>query len=109
MEKPAVKTTERNLDARTLQKIADLLKVISHPVRLQIIELLEERGPICVGDIKSHLNIEQSLLSHHINKMKDKGILKSYRDGRNIYYSLSLWQITKIFDCMENCDLDSIF
>lgn len=36
--------------------------------------------------------------------MKDKGILDSYRDGRNIYYGLAITQITGIFDCMEHCD-----
>lgn len=98
----------RDLDAAKMARLADILKVISHPVRLRIIEFLEGREPICVGDLRDHLNIEQTLLSHHIIKMKDKGILKSYRDGRNIYYSLSFTQITKIFDCMEQCHLDGI-
>ncbi len=91
-----------------MARLADILKVISHPVRLRIIEFLEEREPVSVGRLREYLDIELSLLSHHINKMKDKGILQSYREGRKIYYSLSFTQITKIFDCMEQCDLDDI-
>ena len=98
----------QGLNAVKMARLADILKVISHPVRLRIIEFLEEREPVSVGGLREYLDIELSLLSHHINKMKDKGILQSYREGRKIYYSLSFTQITKIFDCMEQCDLDDI-
>lgn len=83
--------------------MADLLKTIAHPVKLEIIELLEEAGALKVSEIKEKLNIEQSLLSHHLSKMKDKGILNSKRDGKNLYYSISLKNIKAIFDCLGNC------
>lgn len=93
----------RNIDVQELSAIADVLKVIAHPVRLEIIELLEVHISMCVSDIQEKLNIEQSQLSHHLGKMKDRGVLKSERDGKNIFYSLSYPQITRIFDCMQNC------
>ena len=85
--------------------MAEVLKVISHPLRLRIIELLESEKPLCVGDILSQLDVEKSLLSHHLNKMKDKGILEAHRQGRKKYFRLAFKEITKIFDCLEQCDL----
>ncbi|MCB0587699.1 MAG: helix-turn-helix transcriptional regulator [Phaeodactylibacter sp.] len=84
--------------------MAEILKAISHPVRLEVLELLEEKQPQSVGEILEQIDVEPSLLSHHLTKMKDKGVLDSFRDGRNIYYQLAFEEVTKIFDCMENCD-----
>ena len=93
----------KRYSAQKLEAVAAVLRAISHPVRLEIIEYLEQSEPATVTDILSHVQVEQSVLSHHLTKLKDKGILASYRRGRNIMYSLELKQITKIFDCMESC------
>jgi DNA-binding transcriptional ArsR family regulator len=99
-----IKRSTRNIEAAKLEKIARILKAISHPLRLEIVELLEEKEPQSVAEILEQIDVEQSLLSHHLNKMKDKGVLESHRKGRNIYYRLAFKEITKIFDCMEQCD-----
>ena len=99
-----VKRSRRNIEPLKLQKMAELMKAISHPARLEIIELLEEKDPQSVAEILQQIEIEQSLLSHHLTKMKDKGVLNSYRKGKNVYYSLAIKEITKIFDCMDQCD-----
>lgn len=95
----------KNIDAHKLEKVANVLKVIGHPVRLSILELLEEKEPLSVTEIMDKIAVEQSLLSHHLTKMKDKGILESYREHKNIFYQLKDRQLLKIFDCMEDCDL----
>jgi DNA-binding transcriptional ArsR family regulator len=97
----------RNLDAKIISRVADILKTIGHPVRLEILEALESAEPLTVSQIQDKINIstEQSLLSHHLIKMKDRGLLKSEKKGMNVYYSLTDRNILKIFDCMEKCDL----
>ena len=99
-----IKRSKRNIEPAKLEKMADLMKAISHPVRLEVLELLEEKEPQSVAEILNQIEVEQSLLSHHLTKMKDKGVLISYRKGKNIYYQLAIKGITKIFDCMEKCD-----
>lgn len=94
---------KRNISAESLEKIAEVLKTIAHPIRLEVIELLDESGTLGVTELQQKLNVEQSLLSHHLTKMKDKGILSSKREGKNLYYSISLKNIESIFDCMGNC------
>ena len=94
---------QRNINPEKLERVAEVLKTIAHPVRLSILEVLESYGRLTVSDLKEKTKTEQSLLSHHLIKMKDKGVLKANRQGKNIYYQLADTQITKIFDCMENC------
>ena len=99
------KKSKRNIEFEKLERMAHVLKAISHPVRLKIVELLESNTQLSVAEILRQTGIEQSLLSHHLTKMKDKGVLISFREGRNIYYTLAVEEIAKIFDCMETCDL----
>jgi DNA-binding transcriptional ArsR family regulator len=72
---------------------------------LRILELLEDGKDYAVYEILENIEIEPSLLSHHLSKMKNIGILESYRKGRNIYYRLAIMEITKVFECIHECEL----
>lgn len=93
------------IDAEKLARVAEVLKTIAHPVRLVIIENLQNGKELSVTELMEITGVEQSSLSHHLIKMKDKGILSSRRDGKNIYYLLRDEHITQIFGCMEGCKL----
>ena len=86
-------------------KASELLKAISNPYRLEILKLLEDEEFHPVSEIQNSLGIEPSLLSHHLNKMKDKGIISSYREGRFIHYKLALKEIMKVLDCIDDCEI----
>lgn len=98
---------KRKIDIEKIGLIANLLKTIAHPIRLEVLMALEKEESLTVGDIKSSIDIEveQSLLSHHLVKMKDRGILQSKKEGKYIRYQICNREILHIFDCMENCDL----
>ncbi|MCK5368664.1 MAG: helix-turn-helix transcriptional regulator [Cyclobacteriaceae bacterium] len=88
-----------------LVKISEIFQGLAFPVRLRILEILEDGGDFAVYEILDKIDIEASLLSHHLIKMKNIGILESYRKGRNIFYSLAIKEITKVFDCINDCEL----
>lgn len=96
-----------SLDAAKLQKVATVLKTIAHPIRLEILTVLGSTEAMSVKDISSaiKLEVEQSLLSHHLVKLKDRGILISQKEGKYIKYSIKDKAVLSIFDCMEKCDL----
>ncbi|RYF49075.1 MAG: transcriptional regulator, partial [Cytophagaceae bacterium] len=50
--------------------------------------------------IYKNLNAEQSLISHHLINMRDKGILEIRRSGKNIYYFLVDNAVATIIDCI---------
>ncbi len=66
---------------------ADLLKALSHPVRLCIVRnLLEQRCN--VGHMQECLGIPQSTLSQHLAILRSKGILAAERAGAETYYKV---------------------
>ena len=97
----------RNISVDTIKQMAQVLKTIGHPLRLKVLEALELEEPLSVSEILERLPMEaeQSLLSHHLIKMKDKGILRSEKRGMHVFYRLSDRNLLRIFDCMEKCDL----
>lgn len=94
-----------NADPEKLEKVAFILKTISHPLRISIISLLVENEKVCVNDICQALDSEQSLTSHHLTQMKLSGILGSERQGKNMYYFLKLKEVVTVINCMNKCDL----
>lgn len=69
----------------TLERAAAALKVLAHPHRLRICELLlNERVPVKV--IAEHLGIPQNATSQHLNMMKAHGILGCEREGKEVFY-----------------------
>ncbi len=99
--------TKNNLTSDQIIRVAEILKTIGHTVRLQILEALEEKEPLSVSEIQERIDsdTEQSLLSHHLIKLKDRGILRCEKQGMNVLYRLEDRNILKIFKCMESCSL----
>ncbi len=91
------------VDKEKFEKAAFILKAIAHPTRLAIIQLLDGRDKMSVNEICETLDCEQSLISHHLINMKLRGILKSSKDGLNVFYELKETEVTKILVCIENC------
>jgi ArsR family transcriptional regulator, zinc-responsive transcriptional repressor len=97
--------TREQISSEKLEKISEIFQGLAFPVRLRVLELLEGGEDFAVYEILEEIKIEASLLSHHLTKMKNIGILESYRNGRNIYYRLAIKEITKVFDCINDCEL----
>ncbi len=81
----------------------NMLKVIAHPVRLAIVDLLTESKRLTVLEIQDKLNLEQAIASQHLSLMEDKGVLLSEKAGRNKYVSLRFPKMKNIISCLENC------
>ncbi|RZK68985.1 MAG: transcriptional regulator [Pedobacter sp.] len=72
-----------------IERVAELLKTLAHPVRLKIIDSLSQHRELNVGTIEKQTAVSQSQVSHHLIKMNDRGILTSVRRSTEIYYSLA--------------------
>ncbi|TAE15882.1 MAG: ArsR family transcriptional regulator [Bacteroidetes bacterium] len=94
--------TER-VDSAKLTSALQMLKVIAHPVRLAVVDLLTEHKKLTVLQIQEALSLEQAIASQHITLMEDKGVLLSEKVGRNKYISLRFPKMKNIVICLENC------
>ncbi len=94
--------TER-IDSQKLQSAINMLKIIAHPVRLAIVDLLTQNERMTVSEIQNALGIEQAIASQHLTVMIDKGVLLSEKVSRNKYVYLRFPKMQNIISCMENC------
>lgn len=81
-----------------LEREARGLKVLAHPTRLLIIQLLGE-GERSVQELEKALGLSQSSVSQHLGQLKDKEILESRRVAQQVFYRLRdarLLQLTAI-------------
>lgn len=76
------------------------LKAIAHPTRLAIIDMLEGGRKLTVTEIYTTLDADQSSISHHLSIMRDRGVLRSERRGKHIYYSLGHTAYLTLLDCL---------
>ena len=79
--------TSELIQEDTLEKMAETLKAVAHPVRLQIVNILLN-GERSVGDLVKALGTKQSLTSQQLSILKSRGIVKNRRNGNVVYYSL---------------------
>lgn len=84
------------------EKIAAMLKIIAHPCRLRIIEILKD-GEMGVSKIQAQVKCKQSVTSQHLNKMKNRGVLKARRSGNEVFYSVCSLEVLRIIKCLKNC------
>ena len=91
------------LDLQKLETAASKLRAMAHPMRIAIIDLLTDNKKLTVTEIYENLNIEQASASHHLNILKNKGLLESKRDGKMILYSLKTNVLANVIDCINQC------
>ena len=89
------------MDKDLANHAAEVLKAVAHPLRLQIVELLEKRE-LCVGEIVEALGEKQAITSQQLTIMKDRGILASRREGARVFYRLQNENVSRVLDCVYN-------
>jgi DNA-binding transcriptional ArsR family regulator len=92
-----------DLKAEQIEKAANMMKAIAHPMRLAILGHLSEDKELTVTEIHELINIEQSTASHHLGILKDKGVLISRREGKNTIYSIKNINLNKLVECISDC------
>jgi DNA-binding transcriptional ArsR family regulator len=76
-------------DNKLLDRYANVLKALAHPIRMAIVDLLHtEKEGMTVTQIYEKLRLEQAVASHHLGILRDKGVLEHYRTGKHTYYFL---------------------
>ncbi|MBQ20238.1 MAG: transcriptional regulator [Flavobacteriales bacterium] len=86
-----------------LTQASEMLKAIAHPIRLAIVQLLENDKRMSVTAIHEALNIEQAVASHHLSILKSKGVLSVDREGKQCFYFLKHQRLAEIVVCVNKC------
>ncbi|HEX4609203.1 MAG TPA: metalloregulator ArsR/SmtB family transcription factor [Urbifossiella sp.] len=70
------------------QRCAQLLSALAAPERLKIVRFLSD-GPRCVSDIADMLKVPAVNVSHHLNVLKQSGLIRGKKTGRFVHYGLA--------------------
>ena len=93
----------QSTDILKLEKAAEMLKAIAHPIRISMVSLLMEESPLSVATIHERLGIAQSVASHHLAIMKAKSVVAAERDGKNCFYRVANPGLKQLLGCIERC------
>ena len=88
--------------AETLAELSDLFQLLSDSNRIKTLYALS-REEVCVCDLSALLGMTESAVSHQLRLLRALRLVKSRRDGRVIYYSLSDDHVTRLLEmCLEH-------
>jgi ArsR family transcriptional regulator len=77
------------LAATEAEQQAALFRALADPTRVQMLHLLKAaREPICVCDFTAAFDIGQPTVSHHLAKLKEAGLVASFKRGVWSFYEL---------------------
>lgn len=84
-------------DDELIADMSDMFKIFGDQTRVKILMALES-GELCVCDIAAVMNMSQSAISHQLRVLKQSNIVKTRREGKVVYYSISDDHVKEIFD-----------
>jgi len=92
---------EKKLPIEFLVRTADVIKIIGHPQRLQILEHLDLHDECMVSEIVSAVGGQQGAISQHLNKMRRAEIISCRRHGKKVYYRIAAVNAVTILNCLR--------
>ena len=84
-----------------LERMAITRRVLAHPHRLKIVELLERESEAPVAVIQNAIGLHQAATSQHLNHMKRVGLLASERRGKEVWYTIADRRALTILGCIR--------
>ena len=83
------------------QAKADFFRTIGHPVRIRVLELLQD-GPRPVHELLADIPVESSNLSHQLAVLRRAGLVVSSRDGSAVIYTLSTSEVIDLLQAARH-------
>lgn len=94
----------RTVDPQVLRRAAEIIKLLGHPVRLKIVEVLEA-DEATVSEIQEQLGLAQAIVSQHLAKLRGAGVVVARREGVHVIYQLTENKVPHILKCIRTCDM----
>lgn len=97
-------TTNQQLDLMemdALSEACECLKVMAHPVRLRIVDILMQ-DELPVHQIAKLCNLPAHQTSEHLRLMMGRGLLSSQRRGRSVFYRIDNPRLPSLLNCIRS-------
>ena len=97
----AKKKKRRLTPLSALEEAAECLRILAHPHRLRIVQMLLQ-GRYTVGELAESCGIASHMASEHLRLMQRCGFLTSEKEGRRAFYEVAEPHLAKIMQCVES-------
>ena len=91
-----------NINDEKLQVSSNILRALAHPLRLKILEFIDENDVINVNKIYNTLKLEQSITSQHLRILRLAGLVVTERDGKFIHYKLDYDKLSNAMGAIDS-------
>lgn len=90
-----MKQTKVRFNSDKLNYSCNLMRALAHPLRLKILEYIDQKGETNVNKIYHQLQIEQSITSQHLKILRLAGVVLDRREGKKVYYTINYPVVAK--------------
>jgi len=95
------KPCSEGLSLEMFERVCEVLKVLAHPHRLKVIEVLQREESAPVFEIAQRIGLSQAATSQHLNHLKRAGIVAARRTGKEVWYSIQDRRSISVLDCIR--------
>jgi ArsR family transcriptional regulator len=95
------------IDEDTLEHAAHVIRVLGHPLRLRILEVLED-GPRPVMELVRAVGATQGIVSQQLAILRGAGVVGARRDGPRVFYQITEPKVARILACVRECDVPQL-
>lgn len=101
------KTHTMNDTADKMNISVELLRALTHPLRMKILEFIDKHKSINVNKIYSTLKLEQSITSQHLKILRATGLVNTHREGKYILYTIDYNKLSNAIRAIDMFFQDS--
>jgi ArsR family transcriptional regulator len=95
------------IDPAILDRASRVIRVLGHPLRLRILNLLEGAEQN-VTQLVLATGVTQAAISQQLRILRFEGIVDDRREGSRVFYRITEPKVSKILDCIRACDVPDI-
>lgn len=95
------------IDPSVLERASRVIRVVGHPLRLRLLELLEG-GERNVTELVQASGIGQAMVSQQLKILRAEGVVGDRRDGTRVFYRITEPKVSRILDCIRECDIPDL-
>ena len=93
-----VEKTKKNMPEQdTFNKLAEFFKILGDTTRTRILFALDQ-NEMCVCDIANVLSMSKSSISHQLSTLRNSGIVKCRKSGKEVFYMLDDEHVKEVFE-----------
>jgi ArsR family transcriptional regulator len=89
------------VDQKKVDRAAEILRALSHPLRIRLLAFIDAHKEINVNKIYGMLKLEQSITSQNLKILRNAGLVNAQRKGKYIFYSVNYENAAKYIDAID--------